>query len=89
FYKAFGLNDVQISILQEGIYKQDYYYVSPLGTRLFSLALQKAALAFTAVSDKTNIKRIKALYEIHKEKWAYKWLEEKGIDYSNFIGDIQ
>ncbi|HDX8141811.1 TPA: conjugal transfer protein TrbE, partial [Campylobacter fetus subsp. venerealis] len=41
FYKAFGLNDVQISILQEGIYKQDYYYMSPLGTRLFSLALQK------------------------------------------------
>ncbi|MBK3499241.1 conjugal transfer protein TrbE [Campylobacter fetus subsp. venerealis] len=89
FYKAFGLNDVQISILQEGIYKQDYYYVSPLGTRLFSLALQKAALAFTAVSDKTNIKRIKALYEIHKEKWAYKWLEEKGIDYSNLQGDMK
>ncbi|QMS61988.1 conjugal transfer protein TrbE (plasmid) [Campylobacter fetus] len=89
FYKAFGLNDVQISILQEGNYKQDYYYMSPLGTRLFSLALQKVALAFTAASDKISVKRIKALHEMYKEKWAYKWLEEKGIDYSNFIGDMK
>ncbi|WP_462304841.1 VirB4 family type IV secretion/conjugal transfer ATPase [Campylobacter fetus] len=89
FYKAFGLNDVQISILQEGIYKQDYYYMSPLGTRLFSLALQKAALAFTAASDKISVKRIKALHEMYKEKWSYKWLEEKGINYSNLQGDMK
>ncbi|OCR84506.1 hypothetical protein CFT13S00388_10050, partial [Campylobacter fetus subsp. testudinum] len=54
FYKTFGLNDVQISILQQAIYKQEYYYVSPLGTRLFSLTLQKATLAFTAASDKIS-----------------------------------
>lgn len=89
FYKAFGLNDVQISILQEGIYKQDYYYMSPLGTRLFSLALQKATLAFTAASDKISVKRIKALHEMYKEKWSYKWLEEKGINYSNLQGDMK
>ncbi|OCS25549.1 hypothetical protein CFV33872_09855 [Campylobacter fetus subsp. venerealis CCUG 33872] len=63
--------------------------MSPLGTRLFSLALQKVALAFTAASDKISVKRIKALHEMYKEKWAYKWLEEKGIDYSNFIGDMK
>ncbi|WP_162165538.1 conjugal transfer protein TrbE [Campylobacter fetus] len=88
FYKAFGLNDVQISILQDGIYKQDYYYMSPLGTRLFSLALQKAALAFTAASDKISVKRIKALHEIYKEEWPYKWLEEKGVNYSDLKGDM-
>ncbi|HDX6327294.1 TPA: hypothetical protein RPW26_001997, partial [Campylobacter fetus subsp. venerealis] len=52
-------------------------------------ALQKVALAFTAASDKISVKRIKALHEMYKEKWAYKWLEEKGIDYSNFIGDMR
>ena len=63
--------------------------MSPLGTRLFSLALQKAALAFTAASDKISVKRIKALHEMYKEKWSYKWLEEKGINYSNLQGDIK
>ena len=81
FYKIFGLNDVQISIISNAIPKQEYYYVSPLGTRLFNLALGKVNLAFTAMSDKVSVKRIKELYEKYQDEWAFKWLEEKNINY--------
>lgn len=79
FYKTFGLNDVQISIIANAIYKQEYYYTSPLGTRLFNLALNKINLAFTAVSDKVSVKKIEELYKQDKDNWAFKWLEDKNI----------
>lgn len=85
FYKIFGLNDVQISIISNAIPKRDYYYVSPLGTRLFNLALGKVNLAFTGMSDKVSIKRVKELYAKHGNEWAYKWLEEKNINYKNYL----
>ncbi|MBX2162669.1 conjugal transfer protein TrbE, partial [Campylobacter jejuni] len=84
FYKIFGLNDVQISIINNAIQKREYYYTSPLGTRLFNLALGKTNLAFTTISDKVSVKRVRQLYEKHKENWAYKWLEEKEINYKRF-----
>ncbi|EFV1205871.1 conjugal transfer protein TrbE [Campylobacter coli] len=84
FYKIFGLNDVQIGIIANAIPKREYYYTSPLGTRLFNLALGKTNLAFTGISDKIGVKRVNQLYEKHKEEWAYKWLEEKEINYKRF-----
>lgn len=85
FYKSFGLNDVQISIIKDAIKKQEYYYSSPLGTRLFNLALGKVNLAFTAKNDKESVKRIKELHEKHNEDWAFKWLEENNIDYKHYL----
>ncbi|EAL4073090.1 conjugal transfer protein TrbE [Campylobacter jejuni] len=84
FYKIFGLNDVQIGIITNAIQKREYYYTSPLGTRLFNLALGKTNLAFTGISDKVSVKRVNQLYEQYKENWAYKWLEEKEINYKRF-----
>ncbi|EAJ5683702.1 conjugal transfer protein TrbE [Campylobacter lari] len=84
FYKIFGLNDVQIGIITNAIQKREYYFTSPLGTRLFNLALGKINLAFTGVSDKISVKRINQLYEKYKEEWAFKWLEEKEINYKKF-----
>ncbi|MCE7196071.1 conjugal transfer protein TrbE [Campylobacter coli] len=84
FYKIFGLNDVQIGIIANAIPKREYYYTSPLGTRLFNLALGKTNLAFTGISDKIGVKRVNQLYEQYKENWAYKWLEEKEINYKRF-----
>ncbi len=81
FYKIFGLNDVQISIISNAIPKQDYYYVSPLGTRLFNLALGKVNLAFTATGDKESVRRIKELHQKYQDEWTYKWLEEKNVNY--------
>jgi len=87
FYKIFGLNDVQISIISNAIPKRDYYYVSPLGTRLFNLALGQVNLAFSAMSDKVSVKRIKELHTKHGDDWAFKWLEEKNISYKNYLSE--
>ena len=39
FYRGFGLNDQQIAIIAGSTPKREYYFTSPLGNRLFSLAL--------------------------------------------------
>ncbi|MGD8450908.1 MAG: conjugal transfer protein TrbE [Phycisphaerae bacterium] len=44
-YESFGLNERQIAILQSAVQKQDYYYQSPSGNRLFQLGLGPVALA--------------------------------------------
>src|ERR1700693_3271331 len=44
-YRKFGLSDRQIDMVAEAAPKRDYYYVSPLGRRLFQFALGPAALA--------------------------------------------
>lgn len=52
FYKRFGLNARQIEILAHSLPKRDYYYTSPLGNRLFDLALDEIALAYCSGSSK-------------------------------------
>ena len=47
-YRRFGLNDRQIDILAHAQPKQDYYYTSPLGARLFDLGLGPIALSVCA-----------------------------------------
>jgi type IV secretion/conjugal transfer VirB4 family ATPase len=48
FYRRFGLNERQIEMLAYAMPKRDYYYTSPLGNRLFNLALGELALAICA-----------------------------------------
>jgi type IV secretion system protein VirB4 len=52
FYRLFGLNDRQIEILAFSTPKQDYYYTSPGGNRLFQLALDELALAYCSGASK-------------------------------------
>ncbi len=88
FYKIFGLNDVQIGIIANAIPKREYYYLSSLGSRLFELALGRVNLAFTAAGDKISVKRIKELYAKDAKNWAFKWLEEKNIDYKIYYEGV-
>jgi len=48
FYATMGLNDPDIHTLKYAIPKQDYYYVSPEGKRLFQLNLDDYALQYVA-----------------------------------------
>lgn len=52
-YERFGLNETEIDLIATAHRKRDYYYASPLGRRLFDLALGPVALAFCAASDPT------------------------------------
>ena len=44
-YEFFGLDESEVAALQNAIMKQDYYYKSPLGNRMFQLDLDKTQLA--------------------------------------------
>lgn len=61
FYKKFGLNDRQIEILAYAIPKRDYYYTSPLGNRLFDLALSDLALSYCAGVSKEQTALVREL----------------------------
>src|SRR5450631_2039864 len=51
FYRSFGLNDAQIAIIASATSKREYYFTSPLGNRLFSLALGDVGLAYCAATS--------------------------------------
>ncbi|MBU2754959.1 conjugal transfer protein TrbE [Acidithiobacillus sp. CV18-2] len=76
-YSAFGLADKQVEILQTATPKQDYYISSPLGQRLVSFAMGPVALAFCAVSDPRDVKRVAELRDQHGPTWPVQWLQER------------
>ena len=73
-YQAFGLNDRQLSILQQAVPKRDYYYASREGNRLFELNLGEIALAFCAAGspeDQRRIDRVRSEYDPADFAWGY------------------
>ena len=76
-YRAFGLDDKQIELLTTATQKQDYYIRSPLGSRKVSFVLGPVALAFCAVDDLRDIKRVQKLKEQHGVRWPAVWLRER------------
>ena len=73
-YQAFGLNDRQLSILQQAIPKREYYYASREGNRLFELGLDETALAFCAAGspeDQRRIDRVRGEYDPNDFAWGY------------------
>ena len=61
-YRLFGLNDRQVEILAFSTPKQDYYYTSPKGNRLFQLALDEVALAYCSGASKERQALVRELY---------------------------
>lgn len=84
-YHRMGLNDRQIEIISQAVPKQEYYYVSGAGRRLYNLALGPLALAFIGASDKYSIAQIKELEASYGEDWVGAWLNIKGIDLNQFL----
>src|SRR6185436_3767854 len=78
-YTLFGLNDAEIEIIAGAVRKRDYYYKSPLGSRLFELNLGQIALAFMGVSSREDVARVKAIIAEQGEAWPRHWLEQNGI----------
>ena len=75
-YMTFGLNKKQIQIIAGSVKKQDYYYVSPFGARLFRLALEACpvSLAYVAVNTK-GINEAKSIVEKYgDEEFNRRWL---------------
>ena len=53
-YKRMGLNNRQIEILATAVPKQQYYYVSEKGRRLFELALGPLALSLSGLRTRSH-----------------------------------
>jgi len=62
FYRGFGLNDQQIAIIASATSKREYYFTSPLGNRLFSLALGDVGLAYCAATSSDD--------QLLADRWA-------------------
>ena len=78
-YRRMGLNKAQIALIADAIPKQNYYYVSEQGRRMYSLGLGRKALAFVGASDKDSIADIKALETQYGNKWPDYWLKSRGL----------
>lgn len=82
-YERFGLNQRQIELIAGATPKQDYYYQSPLGCRVFELGLGPIALAVCGASspeDQAILDRIEA--ETDAQDFAECWLIEKGLPWA-------
>jgi type IV secretion system protein VirB4 len=76
-YADLGLNKQQIDLIAMGTPKRDYYYSSPYGSRLFSLALGALNLALTGVSGKDEYRQIRELQEKLGERWVIEWIRKR------------
>jgi type IV secretion/conjugal transfer VirB4 family ATPase len=85
-YRKFGLTDRQIDIIAEAVPKRDYYYVSPLGQRLFQFGLGPAALAFIGAGSREDIAEARRLIAEDPEGWTVEWLRRRGLpEWSQYL----
>lgn len=83
-YRQMGLNSTQIEIIASAVPKQEYYYSSANGCRLYRLDLGPLALAFVGSSDKESIATIKDLEKKHGDNWVDAWLALKSLSLANY-----
>jgi type IV secretion/conjugal transfer VirB4 family ATPase len=83
-YRRMGLNARQIEIIATAIPKQQYYYVSEHGRRLYDLALGPLALAFVGATDKESIATIKQLEARFGGEWVHEWLAGRNLNLNNY-----
>jgi type IV secretion system protein TrbE len=89
-YRRFGLTDRQIEIVAEATPKRHYYYVSPLGRRLFQFALGPAALAFVGAGSKDDVLTALQMIRQFGERWAVEWLKRSQLhDWAEYLAHLQ
>lgn len=76
-YRAFGLNDNQVSIVENLIPKSELYITAPEGCAVVKTVLGPKALAFAGVSDPKDLARIAELERLYGDDWKYRWLNER------------
>lgn len=90
-YRGMGLNDREIRLIAEGIPKQQYYYKSELGSRMFNLALTPFALSFVGTSSPGEQMMVKNFLDEHPdEDFAEYWIRSHGfMDALNYYDEIR
>jgi type IV secretion system protein VirB4 len=89
-YRRFGLTDRQTDIIAEATPKRHYYYVSPLGRRLFQFALGPAALAFVGAGSKDDILSASRLVREYGDRWTSEWLRQRELeDWGDYVEKLR
>lgn len=78
-YQQIGLTATQAGIVARMAPKREYYYLSPLGKRVFNLGLGPVALSFVGASGKEDIAKVRELIAEHGNMWPARWLESRGL----------
>lgn len=73
-YRLIGMNERQIDMLAYATPKQDYYYMSPLGRRMFRIGLGAVCLSFVGASGKEDVVLARQLMEKYGRRWPVEWL---------------
>ncbi|MFC6523171.1 conjugal transfer protein TrbE [Undibacterium arcticum] len=73
-YRLIGMNERQIDMLAYATPKQDYYYLSSLGRRMFRLGLGPVCMSFVGASGKEDVAMARHLMETHGKSWPAEWL---------------
>jgi type IV secretion system protein VirB4 len=79
FYERIGFNERQIEIVATAIPKREYYVVSPVGRRLFDMALGPVTLAFVGATGKDDLAKIIELRQADGPEWPVRWLQARGV----------
>ncbi|AEI04566.1 conjugal transfer protein TrbE (plasmid) [Afipia carboxidovorans OM5] len=79
FYERIGFNERQIEIVATAIPKREYYVASPVGRRLFDMALGPITLSFVGATGKDDLTRIAELRQQHGADWPARWLQARGV----------
>ena len=88
-YQRFGLSNRQIDIVADATPKRHYYYVSPLGRRLFQFSLGPAALAFIGAGSKDDVLAARRMIERHGDRWTAEWLHARGLhDWAQYLNKL-
>lgn len=80
FYRSFGLNDQQIAIIAGATPKREYYFASPAGNRLFSLALGEVGLAYCAATSSDDQLLADAYARLPTASFNDAYLRAKGLN---------
>jgi type IV secretion system protein TrbE len=77
-YLKLGLTQRQVEIIARAIPRSQYYYTSPLGSRLFNLDLGPTAVALCGSTGLPEVRRARELLA-QSENFLAAWLAERGL----------
>jgi type IV secretion system protein VirB4 len=77
FYQRFALNERQIEIIAGATPKSDYYFNSPYGNRLFSLALGDIGLTYCAATGDADLKAAAPLMKLDTQSFNTQYLADR------------
>jgi type IV secretion system protein VirB4 len=82
-YAKCGLTDAEIHRLASATPKRDYFYKSPKGRRLFSMALGPVALCFAARSGDEEMRKLDRIEQTAPaSEWAHAMLKDRGLEWA-------